>query len=122
MPELEQQMILMLGFRDMNGREVYLGFLATWGRSRQEAMKFLVERIRSRVQQWKENLLTPVGKEILIKAITHTLPTCVMSVFMIPKDNLQKIKAVTRKFWWGNGIEEKKIYWLSWKNLSRPKN
>lgn len=45
-----------------------------------------------------------------------------MSIFKIPRNIIQIIEAVTRKFWWANGTEDEKLCWLSWKKLTRPKN
>ena len=49
----------------------------------------------SKLAGWKEKLLSNVGKEVLIK--------------------------VVRQFWWGQVKNEKKVAWMSWDRMCRPK-
>jgi hypothetical protein len=42
--------------------------------------------VNSRINGWKEKLLSMGGKEILIKSIAQVVPVCAMMVFKIPKN------------------------------------
>ncbi|KAL4596595.1 hypothetical protein ACB092_12G174300 [Castanea dentata] len=44
-----------------------------------------------------------------------------MSVFKFPVGLCKDIKAMIRKFWWGNGAT-KKIHWVKWNSLCSSKS
>lgn len=45
-----------------------------------------------------------------------------MSCFKIPDGVLHKIRSAIIRFWWGQKEEEKRIHWLRWEQLCRPKD
>lgn len=55
-----------------------------WGRSRRNTLAYLKQRIRNKIQGWRNRLLNNAGKEVLIKAVVISLPTYAMSVFQLP--------------------------------------
>jgi len=67
-------------------------------------------------------MLSRAGKEILIKAVTQTIPTYTMGVFQSPMTLCYELNALCAKFWWGQVGNERKIHWKSWDSLSQPKN
>ena len=44
-----------------------------------------------------------------------------MNCFKIPKSLCRDIEALFRKFWWGCNGENRKIHWLAWNKLCKPK-
>ena len=74
-----------------------------------------------KLQGWKGMLLSRAGKEILIKAVTQSIPTYTMSVFQIPMKLCDELDALCAKFWWGQVGNERKIHWRSWDKLSISK-
>ncbi|BFG30782.1 hypothetical protein CerSpe_170560 [Prunus speciosa] len=78
----------------------YLGLPTLWGRSKCEAMNFVKERIMSKVEGWKQKLLTQAGREILIKAVAQTIPTYPMSVFLFPGGLCRELDGILANFWW----------------------
>lgn len=56
------------------------------GADRSDSFSYLLERVISRLQGWKENFLSIGGKEILLKALL----VFAMSVFNIPKKTFIK--------------------------------
>ena len=96
----------MLGCKESKGNEQYLGLPSMWGKSKLQAMRFIVEQLRSKAQGWKEKLLSSAGKEILIKAVLQALPAYAMSIFRLPMSIVNKIEEILRKFWWGSNIDK----------------
>ncbi|CAA0811789.1 Uncharacterized mitochondrial protein AtMg01250, partial [Striga hermonthica] len=47
----------------------YLGLPLGIGKSKIEVFQYVVDSVKSRIQNWKSNMLTPAGKEVLIKAV-----------------------------------------------------
>lgn len=76
----------------------------------------------NKVSGWKEKILTPAGKEILIKSVAQAVPSCTMSCFLLPKKLCDELTSVVRQFWWGQTGNEKKIAWLNWDTMCLPKN
>ena len=100
--------------------EKYLGLPSFIGRSKKASFTQVKERIWSRMQGWKEKLLSQARKEIMIKAVIQSIPTYSMSVFRLPTSLCKDIEAMIRKFWWGQG-ENRKIHWVNWKTMCASK-
>ena len=49
--------------------EAYLGLPSLVGRSKNNTFAQLKQRVANKVSGWKEKILTPAGKEILIKSV-----------------------------------------------------
>ena len=76
----------------------------------------------NKVSGWKEKILTPAGKEILIKSVAQAVPSYTMSCFLLPKNLCEELTNVIRQFWWGQTGSKKKIAWLNWDTMCLPKN
>lgn len=62
-----------------------MGLPAQWGRSRNLSLKWIKDAIMGNLEGWKEKLLNPAGKEVLIKAVIQAIPSYAMSVLKFPK-------------------------------------
>lgn len=102
--------------------ERYLGLPALIGRSRISSFNSIKGRIWSKLNGWKEKLLTYAGKEILLKSVIQAIPNYTMSVFWLPKTLIKEINSMISKFWWGFKENFNKISWVSWKHLGRKKD
>jgi len=47
----------------------YLGIPTEWGQSKKELFAWILTRVNSKLEGWKEKLLTKAGKEVLIKSV-----------------------------------------------------
>ena len=101
--------------------EKYLGLLAVVGRNRKASLNFIKERVWSKLQGWKEKLLSQAGREILLKARVQAIPTFAMGCFKLPVGLCQEIEALIRKLFWGQKGEQRKIHWKKWEVLCQPK-
>ncbi|KAI5352872.1 Hypothetical predicted protein [Prunus dulcis] len=77
----------------------YLGLPTMWGRSKREAMNFVKERMMSKVEGWKQKLLTQAGCEILIKVMAQAIPTYPMYVFLFLGGLCRELDGILAKFW-----------------------
>ncbi|XP_056686879.1 uncharacterized mitochondrial protein AtMg00310-like [Spinacia oleracea] len=66
-------------------------------------------------------VLSKAGREIMIKAVAQSLPTYAMSVFKFPSSFCDEMRSLVSQFWWGQKQGERKIHWIAWKKLCRPK-
>lgn len=69
MPKLKVHIKENFGCEVMKERDIYLGILALWGKSKWDIMKYIMERVKLKPQSWKQKLHSMVGKEIMINAI-----------------------------------------------------
>ena len=111
----------MLDVSEVQRFEAYLGLPTLVGRSKYHTFSFLKDRVWKKLQRWKGKILSRAGKEILIKAVAQSIPTYTMSVFQLPVKLCEELQAMCARFWWGQVGNERKIHWLSWDKLARPK-
>ena len=93
--------------------ETYLGLSALVGRYRIRSFEGLKGRIWDKMYGWKEKFLSPVRKEVLLKAVVQAIPTYMISVFQLPRTFCKDINTMMSKFWWRHKDKEKKITWMS---------
>jgi len=62
----------------------YLGLPTDWGCSKKDMLSWLMGKIQSKLEGWKEKLISKGGKEILLKTLIQAIPQYTMSVFKIP--------------------------------------
>lgn len=98
-----------------------MGLPVLWDRSRVEALAFVRDKVRSKVQGWKQEFLSHAGKEVLIKTVANAIPTFPMMCFMFPKKTCQDLDNMISNFRWGQKENEGRIHWKTWKNLSFTK-
>ena len=85
----------------------YLGLPALVSAERSDCFQHLVDRVRQRVNGWKEKLLSMGGKEVLIKSIAQAIPVYAMMVFKIPQNICKGISDTISQYWWGDDDEKR---------------
>ncbi|XP_042972999.1 uncharacterized protein LOC122304801 [Carya illinoinensis] len=103
-----------LGARLILNCEKYLGLPVMVGRSRYNSFRCIKDRVWQRVNNWKNKLLSPAGKEVLLKAVIQAIPNYYMNVFRLPKKLCTEIAVVMARFWWGYKANDKRIQCKSW--------
>lgn len=76
------------------------------------------ERISSKLEGWKANILNQAGKEVLIKAVIQAIPTYAMSIIQFPKNFCKGICSKIARFWWRSNNRERGMHWKAWKSLT----
>ncbi|GKV46603.1 hypothetical protein SLEP1_g53576 [Rubroshorea leprosula] len=59
--------------------------------------------------------------EVLIKSVLQSLPTYLMSLFLLPASLCTDLERIMNRYWWGGGEDEHKIHWMEWKKLATSK-
>ncbi|KAM5560293.1 hypothetical protein ABKV19_021457 [Rosa sericea] len=119
--DCQEELASLLGVTRVEKHDKYLGLPTEISYSKEEAFAFLNEKIRARTQGWREKTLSVAGREVLIKAVAQAIPSYVMSCFELPKHLCNEMQQLMARFWWGGSEGEKKIHWVSWEKLCRPK-
>lgn len=82
--QLEVQEIQLLG--------KYLGMPMSIGKSKKAAFSFLLERVDHKLQGWSNQNLSKVGKVLMLKTATQTVPNFWMSLMLIPVEICEGIE------------------------------
>ncbi|KAK4578315.1 hypothetical protein RGQ29_028437 [Quercus rubra] len=61
------------------------------------------------------------GRSVLIQVASSAIPAYVMQSCMLPGKVLEGIDRVNRNFLWGSSENKKKIHWVGWSKVTRPK-
>ena len=100
-----------LGVPEIKEYEKYLGLPTVVGKNKNESLIYIKERIWSKLQEWKEKLLSQAGREVLLKAIVQAIPTFAMSCFKLPTSIFHDIEVMIKNFFWGQWGDRRKIHW-----------
>ena len=98
------EIINELGVSEVREYEKYLGLLAVVGRKKNVSLNFIKERVWNKLQGWKENLLSQVGREVLLKAVVQAIPTFAIGCFKLPSGLLNDIEMMIGNFGGANGV------------------
>ncbi|CAA7036215.1 unnamed protein product [Microthlaspi erraticum] len=120
-PEVKARVKLSLGITKEGGVGKYLGVLENFGRRKRDVFTVLVDKIRQRSHSWTTRFLSRAGKKILLKSVLLALPTYTMSCFKIPLSLCNRIQSILTRFWWDSSPDKRKISWIAWKKLTKPK-
>ena len=88
----------LLGVQEIKQHKKYLGLPSLVGKHRKASLLFIKERVLAKLQGWKEQLLSQVGHEILLKAVIQAILTFAMGCFKIPITLCEEIESLIRKF------------------------
>ena len=99
----------------------YLGFpLKHLGSSSQE-YNFILDRVKQKLSGWKANMLSLVGRNVLIQTSLAAVPSYVMQCNLLPGRILDGLDRVNRNFLWGSSEAAKKIHWVGWDKVIKSK-
>ena len=90
-------------------------------RSKKKAFNHIKDQVGRKIASWKGKLLSPAGREILIKAVAQATPTYTMNCFKIPDSLCSELNSLISNFWWGQWEKERKLAWISWEKMCKPK-
>nr|AAD32950.1 putative non-LTR retroelement reverse transcriptase [Arabidopsis thaliana] len=116
-----EQLSQLLGIYKTEGFGRYLGLPEFVGRNKTNAFSFIAQTMDQKMDNWYNKLLSPAGKEVLIKSIVTAIPTYSMSCFLLPMRLIHQITSAMRWFWWSNTKVKHKIPWVAWSKLNDPK-
>ncbi|KAE8668934.1 putative S-adenosyl-L-methionine-dependent methyltransferases superfamily protein [Hibiscus syriacus] len=80
----------------------------------------VVQSFNKRLAGWKGSSLSLAGRLVLIKSVLSSLPILFVNV-QGSSFSLQDSKFYYVKFLWGGGDGKKKIHWVSWSDVCKPK-
>jgi hypothetical protein len=113
----------ILGVQAVLGTAKYLGLPSMVGRSKQATFGYIKDRIWQQINSWSSKCLSKAGREVMIKSVLQSIPTYMMSIFLLPKTLIADIGKMLNAFWWGHGgATNRGLHWMSWEKLTVHKN
>ncbi|XP_021995173.1 uncharacterized protein LOC110892308 [Helianthus annuus] len=99
----------------------YLGIKVGANMNRVVNWKPVYNIFEARLSKWKASLLSIGGRVVLIKSVLESLPNYYFSLFKAPCKVLADLEAKIRRFLWGGDEVNKKLHWVAWNTVTRPK-
>lgn len=101
---------------------VYLDLPDLVSKNRYEIFRYIKERVWNKLQSWKGKILSGSSKEILIKSVIQSIPSYIMSVFLLPKRLCDELESLVNKLWWCSNVDNRGgIRWMAWDRWCSPK-
>jgi hypothetical protein len=97
--EIREALSHMIGIPASRRYNHYLGLPALVGRSRIREFQNIVDRVKRRLNDWKNKFLSQASKEVLLKTVIQAIPTYCMSTFLLPKELCQELNSLMQRFW-----------------------
>ena len=91
----------IIGVRHVMGTGKYLGLPSMIGRDKRSVFSFIKDHIWNRINAWKGRALSKAGKEVMIKSVLHDIPSCIMSIYLLPNSVIDDIEKMINAFWRG---------------------
>ena len=120
---LDQRELLfgILGFNSTPNLGKYLGFPLKHARDYKHDFDFVLDRVKKKLASWKINLVSMAGQVVLIQASSSTTMNYVMQYASLPNKILNGIDKVNKNFLWGTTDHAKKMHWVNWGEVTKPK-
>jgi hypothetical protein len=101
--------------------EKYLGLPVPEGRMSKGKFKPTKGKFSKHASDWSEKYMSSGAKDILIKSVLQSISTYAMGVFRFPIGLVDDLERIIHNFWWGDELNKRKMHWLSWDKITRPK-
>ena len=77
--------------------------------------------MKQKLARWKANCLSLSGHRVLIQSSLAAIPSYIMQCSYLPGRVLDELDRVNRNFLWGSTDSVKKIHWVGWEKVTKPK-
>ncbi|KAE8655645.1 hypothetical protein F3Y22_tig00117021pilonHSYRG00092 [Hibiscus syriacus] len=82
--------------------------------------KFIIDKIRNKLNYWVTFNLSLAGWVTLAKASLMTIPNYFMQTVIIPKGVCEQIEQIARRFIWGGSKDKSKMVLVNWNTCCQP--
>lgn len=110
------------GLSDHNiSHDKYLGLPSFVGKNKRATFNMVTDSVVRKLHLWRGKFFSMARREILIKAVVQATATHTLSVFRIPQSLCSDIQALISRLWWGGDENDRRIHWMRWERLCKPK-
>jgi hypothetical protein len=111
-----------LNVQNTSFEEKNLGLPVLEGRMKDDKFELTKERLRKKCTDWSEKYMAGAAKEVLIKVVAQAIPIHAMSVFKFSAGLCDEFAQIIRNFWWGDEEDQRKVHWMAWEKMTKPKS
>lgn len=111
----------LLGIDKEGGIGKYLGLPENFGRKKTDLFAEIVAKIKLKSVSWSTKFLSKAGTMVMLKSVLASMSTHSMSCFKLPQTLCDKIQSILTRFWWDNEPDKRKMSWISWTKMAKPK-
>lgn len=99
----------------------YLGLPEHFGRKKKDLFSSIVDRIKQKARGRSNKYLSTAGKLVLLQSVLSAIPSYPMSCFSLPVSLCKRIQSAVTRYWWDNDENTRKMAWVSWESMAKPK-
>nr|XP_027064499.1 uncharacterized protein LOC113690699 [Coffea arabica] len=110
----------LTGFQNRSFPIRYLGCPLYTGRRKKEYFGEVCKAIVGRILFWKQRILSPGGRVVLLKHVLSSLPIHLLAAASPTKGVLREIEREMAAFLWGSSEYGPRFHWMKWEDLCRP--
>ena len=111
----------ILEFASTTSLGKYLGFPIKHPSTTIQEFNFILDKVKQKLFGWKANMLSLAGQAVLIQTSSSTIPSYIMQGTYLLGRILDGISRVNRNFLWGSSKTTRKIHWVGWQKVTKPK-
>lgn len=100
----------------------FLGLPPGANPSRKSTLKPVLDKIRSRLSDWKRKLLSFAGRLTLIKLVLFSLLVYYLSLFKILEGVARQFEKIKDAFLWGGNDLKRKVHQVKWLDVTKNVN
>lgn len=120
--DTQETLSKILGISHTHNFGKYRGFPFKFGSSSSSHdFDYILDKVQVKLQGWKANLLSIVGRLTLTKAVLSAIPSYVMQGCILLERNHTKLDRINRNFLWGSTEKKRKIHLVGWNKVTKPK-
>jgi hypothetical protein len=81
----------------------------------------MMDAIKRRLGSWGSKYISLGGRIVLINAILNSLPIFFLSYMKMPAKVWREVVKIQRKFFWGGLVQSRRMCWIKWPAICKPK-
>ncbi|KAK2446576.1 hypothetical protein QL285_017365 [Trifolium repens] len=99
----------------------YLGLPVGANPRRATAWEPMLVALRNRLGEWSNKYVSLGGRIVLLNAVLNAIPIFFLSFMKIPILVWKKVRRIQREFLWGSRNGRRRISWVKWDTVCKPK-
>ncbi|KAH1130409.1 hypothetical protein J1N35_001787 [Gossypium stocksii] len=120
--DIQRRISGFLGIKVVQNLGTYLGVPLFHEKVTNNKLRFVVDKVRSKLSSWDARQLSLAGRITLAQSVLLSITSYFMQSMMIPKSLCDEIEGMIRQFIWGASNGNRKIALVSWDLLCQPKS
>lgn len=81
----------------------------------------VVDRVKKRLTRWDSKSISLGGRATIVRSVLTSIPLYTLSFLKLPKKVENELRSIQCSFLWGGNEMWKRIAWVSWDELCKPK-